>query len=702
MGQMTIRARLWLLAGGILVVMGAMVGFTYFKATEVLNDQVNRAGMSTARETADAIDLYFGKLEAVTSNVARAAGHLAEHRGVATDDDFEKAMKDFFAHNKDQGIQDVFMALESTGKFSDGTGWQEPADYDARTRSWYKEAVAAGKPIVTEPYVDAITKKVVLSVGAPIRDSSGKILGVAGIDVNMEALSAMVTGQQLFDQGFGMLIDAKGLILAAPDASWVLKENMGSPSGEIPESLAALGKTMLQSKVGFGDFSGQSGEQRMFFAQSQHGFFFGVVFPRSEIASIVGSLTNRLLMIALPALLVILVLILPIIRSLDKSIHKLLAVTEQVGQGDLSVSYDVSGKNEISQISRGLNKMIESLRDVLSSIREESDKSLSRAEALAALSEETVAAMEEVRSSMEQMGSLLESNSSALEEANASIEEVASGASASATSATDGAEASNNAMNIAQGATEQVSSVIDSIEHVGGRIKESMTKMSQLEESVKAITGFVTTITNIADQTNLLALNAAIEAARAGEAGRGFAVVAEEVRKLAEESASAAKQVGQLIATLKVHAESSLSVSVESAKIMGQTIGKAGDAQKALQSSLGEISHINEAMQNIAAVSQQQAASSEEMAEAINHVTESITKMVETMTVVKSATADTSTASENVASEAQAISEGAKTLSGHLERFRTGSGGELREIAPPRALPAPRKTAPVRKASTRR
>ena len=699
---MTIRARLWLLAGGILLIMGAMVGFTYIKATEVLNDQVNRAGMSTARETADAIDLYFGKLEAVASNVARAAGHLAEHRGVTTDDDFEKAMKDFFAHNKDQGIQDVFMALEATGKFADGTGWQEPADYDARTRSWYKEAVAAGKPIVTEPYVDAITKKVVLSVGAPIRDSSGKILGVAGIDVNMESLSSMVTEKKLFDQGFGVLVDAKGLMLAAPEPSWVLKENMASSSGEIPESLAALGKTMLQSKVGFGDYTGKSGEQRMFFAQSQHGFFFGVVFPRSEIASIVGSLTNRLMMIALPALLVVLALILPIIRSLDKSIRKLLAVTEQVEQGDLSVTYDTSGKNEISQISRGLNKMIDALRDVLMSIRQESDQSLTRAEALAALSEETVAAMEEVRSSMEQMGSLLESNSAALEEANASIEEVASGASASATSATDGAEASNSAMNIAQGATEQVSSVIDSIEHVGGRIKESMTKMSQLEESVKAITGFVTTITNIADQTNLLALNAAIEAARAGEAGRGFAVVAEEVRKLAEESASAAKQVGQLIATLKTHAESSLTVSVESAKIMGQTIDKAGGAQKALRLSLEEISHINEAMQNIAAVSEQQAASSEEMAEAINHVTESITKMVETMAVVKSATADTSTASESVASEAQAISEGAQALSGHLGRFRTGSGEAREGATPPLALASARKTAPARKASARR
>jgi methyl-accepting chemotaxis protein len=161
-------------------------------------------------------------------------------------------------------------------------------------------------------------------------------------------------------------------------------------------------------------------------------------------------------------------------------------------------------------------------------------------------------------------------------------------------------------------AAHQVEETVRKVRSAGEKSRETATVVETVGRSVESITSFIATIRNIADQTNLLALNAAIEAARAGEAGRGFSVVAEEVRKLAEESATAAREVETLVSSLTQQTDGALRSSKDVETLTTQAVADSEEARKRLAAALTEIARLDDVMQNIAAPAQQQAAASSE------------------------------------------------------------------------------------------
>ncbi len=139
----------------------------------------------------------------------------------------------------------------------------------------------------------------------------------------------------------------------------------------------------------------------------------------------------------------------------------------------------------------------------------------------------------------------------AMEEMNATVLEVAHNAS-------NAAESAARARENAQVGAEGVRQAVTSIDAIKDQILDLNESMGELGSQAEGIGQIMNVVTDIADQTNLLALNAAIEAARAGEAGRGFAVVADEVRKLAEKTMQATKEVGDAVSTIQSQARSNI------------------------------------------------------------------------------------------------------------------------------------------------
>ena len=654
----------------VLAMIGTMAGVTYYRAGSIIEGLVDTAGVEIVKSAAENVDARLNKVEAIVLTAAETVRDAMLRLNVTDEDGVEKIVAALTARTKNEGIMDLYMGHEATGKFSDGTGWKEPDDYDCRTRSWYKEAVAAGKGkiIFTEPYVDGITKQVVISTATAIYDDAGKLLGVVGGDMDISGLSDYVVGLQIFGKGSGLMLLKSGVFVAYREKDDILKANMMTDE-KFAEPIRNIARKMVSGETGYESYVYQGEERQMFFAPTQRAFYLGILFPAAEINAMVNALTFILLGLAVVAVLVTGGTIFFIARGLTKSIRSMESVTEKLGEGDLTVSYEASGKDEIAHISGILNGMVFSLREVMGSIRNESQETAARAETLASLSEETLASMEEVSSSIEKVQDMMEHSSSALQETNASIEEIAAGAQTAARATNEGADGATNASDAANASLQEVGRAINNIRNAGSESAKSIDRIKELGKSVEAISGFVTTITSIADQTNLLALNAAIEAARAGEAGRGFAVVAEEVRKLAEESARAAHEVSKLINELQKHSDDSIAATEKTGTILDDTMKGAEEMRQKLKGAVDAIVKIAEAVQNIAAVSEEQAASSEEMTSAIQSVTESTGQVVSSVGSIRGASHETTKAAESIATEAQAMAVTSEKLQTLVSRF---------------------------------
>lgn len=232
---------------------------------------------------------------------------------------------------------------------------------------------------------------------------------------------------------------------------------------------------------------------------------------------------------------------------LVKPISQLTERAQAIIDGDVSQMVQVEAKGELEVLARTMNNMTESLRNLIIRLQNDSKQltdfssSLSESANLSMkATEELSAAIQQSSASIQEQSANIEEVQATIEEINASIEEI----NASAQQANSVTEAS---LKTSQEGVDSVDHVVQRLTLVAAASEKLKNTISRLSDESNEITQLVSVITNISDQTNLLALNAAIEAARAGEHGKGFTVVAEEVRKLAEESAKAAKNTGVLI-----------------------------------------------------------------------------------------------------------------------------------------------------------
>ena len=541
---------------------------------------------------------------------------------------------------------------------------------------YYFKPLRSGEEVFMEPFTYEVAGRQIQLVShcVPIV-IEGKAVGVVGVDIDTDTIQKLIASEKPFEKGSLTLLSFQGTIAGHPRAEMVGKNLRDVSKGQADTILSAIQKGEV---LAVRDYSAAFGSDvykihvPLTVGHTKTPWSLVVLAPFSVILAGANRMTLLASLVGLAGIVLVAVVVMLVAGSIARPVRRFAEHIARFADGDLTVRFEARGEDEVAQMARALDSMAQGLRQSMEAIREKAETAAVQADALATLSEETVASMEEVRSSVAEVATQSEANAAALEQTNAGVEEVSSGATSSAHSASEGAETALRTTKRSETAGSRVMQVVDDVKGVGVKARVTRETINQVATSVGTITKFVATIRNIADQTNLLALNAAIEAARAGEAGRGFSVVAEEVRKLAEESNVAAKDVEAIITGLQHQAQSALDATDEGGRIAEATVKGAEDAGRQIAEVLKEIAFINDAMQNIAAASEEQAAASGEMASAVDSATQGTSHIVETLEVIRTATDETTKASEEVARAARELSSGSKGICDELSRFRVG------------------------------
>ncbi|MEZ6163417.1 MAG: methyl-accepting chemotaxis protein [Phycisphaerales bacterium] len=293
-------------------------------------------------------------------------------------------------------------------------------------------------------------------------------------------------------------------------------------------------------------------------------------------------------------------------RSITKPLARFRDCLGGLSSGDLTVRMQSNSRDDFGLLATSFNDSVSDLRALVCEVAQ-------ACEEVAEASSDIASSATEISGSVREQNEATERAASAITEMSASVEDVAN-QNAAAVHATQAAgEHSKHGQAI-------VSNTIGNIQEIDQIVRSASSALEALGDRTAAVGQIMDVIRDIADQTNLLALNAAIEAARAGEHGKGFAVVADEVRKLAERTTNATKEVTESITAIQEETSVAIERMDGGVSIVAKGVENGQKAGSALQDISGSTFEIQEQITAIAAATEQQSAASCEISEMVNTI----------------------------------------------------------------------------------
>ena len=534
------------------------------------------------------------------------------------------------------------------------------------SETWYKEGITRVNLNYGTAYTNYAGDKIISASGI-INDGNDDIK-VLSADLSLNQISIIVNSGVKMEDAYAFLVDtSNNTILAHPDSDLVGTTLSTSNSDKLLAGIA--------SQIEDEDYEVASIDNYLVDLVEIDGTDWVLVsyIKRSIVLSDVIKLIKYLIVIALVAIVLTTVIVVLIVNYLIKPISKISDGITAMADGDFTIAIENSNNDEIGLMSKKVQDFIVSMRKMLRSVANESDKLQDESRNSDIVSRSMYEASEKQSKAMQNLNSTVDELAKAVNEIAINAQTLTDVVSETRSNSTKASESMQETVEISKQGKDDMKNLSEAMIQIQNSIEELVTSINKVGDASEKITGIVGLIAEIAEETNLLSLNASIEAARAGEAGKGFAVVAGEIGKLAQNSADNAQNIAKLIEQIRnlitnvVEQASESTENIKENTVLIDTAVETFDkiyeniatSNKLVTDMIDDVRQVDDVATNVAAISEEQAASADEILETSRQMVEQADNITRN--------------SEDVAANAKELAGTSDTLTNYVAKFKLGN-----------------------------